>query len=155
VRAIVLLMASAVAIAVGCSRRGSSACYEVCERANQCVLKDRSVDIECDYYCPAVEDMQDRMAQAGFDTCETQFNDHMSCWQTNLGQICNTAEFTECTAGAGTPGAAWTACMQTYCNDAFEREIASTALEPNCRLVEIDLPDGGTETQTRPGLRSF
>ena len=125
-----------------CRRSGNAKCFDVCEKANQCDLTERPVDIECDLFCPEVEEMQARMRTAaeegkwtplpGFSsTCEEPFNAHLDCWQSNSGQICNvkgTNAFTDCDES----GAQWLDCMAEYCKYAKSIGTAGSADEPNC-----------------------
>jgi hypothetical protein len=106
------------------------------------------VDVECDHYCPAVENMQARMQKAvndglwdpagGSVTCAELFNEHISCWRANLGQVCNTADFTDCAAS----GEAWTACMEPYCEAQRVAGNVNTVAEPNCFIDALPGPDG-------------
>ena len=108
---LVITITSSLALLLGCSPGGSAACHKVCERYNQCGVADRSVDVECKHFCPEVDEFNDRMEDRGFGSCRDPYNAHLSCWEANIGEICN-SDFADCADS----GDAWVACMEDYCN---------------------------------------
>jgi hypothetical protein len=137
---------SVVTMGVTCGTRsgGDSRCYTVCERANACALTQRAVDVECSELCPDVEDMQARMEAAGFGTCQAEYEQHLDCWMSNLGQICTTP--TLCAES----GTAWTTCMTSYCQDNIGKvaaKVEGVYADRNCR--------GSKASNAAPALRPF
>ena len=127
---------------------GDSRCHTVCEGANACDLTERPADVECTEYCPDVEDMQGRMEAAGFGNCQAEYEAHLDCWMSQLGEICTTVN------GAGTAcaqsGTAWTTCMKPYCQDNICKvasKVEGAFADPNCT--------GSTCTNGAPALRPF
>jgi len=88
----------------------SSPCESVCSSFNDCELKQRDHDVDCPTYCGRVEQFQEEATKQSADTCQTQFDAYISCWETNLSDICN-AENTACDASLK----AWTDCVAKFC----------------------------------------
>jgi hypothetical protein len=61
-------------------------------------------------FCDREQQFEESAAKAGADTCKTQFDAHISCWETNIKDICN-AESMVCTASK----TAWEGCMEKFC----------------------------------------
>lgn len=93
-------------LVTGCS----SKCEAVCSEANACAVNERPVDVDCPEYCADVEEFNARAVKAGRESCDKQFEAHLSCWEKNSAKICDKA-FEGCKEAAE----AWTACMTPYC----------------------------------------
>ncbi len=111
---------AAVFLMTGCS----SKCESVCSEANACELTERSVDVDCPEFCQDVDEFNARAVAAGQQSCDTQFQAHLDCWESNTAQICST-EFDGCVESAD----AWYECMAAYCASVAEDE---TKFDPNC-----------------------
>ncbi len=118
----VLLTAGLVAV-MGLITGCSSKCESVCSNANSCDLSQRAVDVDCPSFCSDVDAFDARVKAAGQDSCDSQFQAHLDCWEKNSGQICST-DFDGCKDS----GQAWTDCMKTYC----AAVAAAKQTDPNC-----------------------
>jgi hypothetical protein len=123
-----------VAVGLACTRAGGDArCYTVCERANACTITERPLEVECSEFCPDVPDMLGRMEGKGFASCQAEYDQHLECWMSNLGQICTGVDL------CAESGAAWTTCMTPYCEAnaadveaAAEARVKGVFADPNC-----------------------
>lgn len=88
----------------------SSPCEGVCSDFNDCSVAERDHKVDCATFCDRVDQFEERAAETGADTCEAQFDAHISCWEDNIDGICN-AENTACEASA----TAWVDCMAKFC----------------------------------------
>lgn len=109
-----------MSLVTGCS----SQCEAVCSEANTCTVAQRATDVDCPEFCADAEKFDSRVKAAGFDSCATQFQAHLSCWEQNSAQICNVKEFTGCKEAQD----AWVACMTPYC----AQVNADKKTDPNC-----------------------
>ena len=103
---LILSLCAALFALSGCS----SPCEGVCSSFNDCTVAERDHKVDCATFCDREQQFEESAAAAGADTCKTQFDAHIACWETNEGDICN-AESTACEASA----TAWTDCMATFC----------------------------------------
>ncbi|UQA59815.1 hypothetical protein [Polyangium aurulentum] len=102
---IVSLCAALFALS-GCS----SPCESVCSSFNDCSLAERDHDVDCATFCAREQQFEETAAAKGADTCEKEFDAYISCWESNIGDICN-AESTKCDASV----TAWVDCMAKFC----------------------------------------
>ena len=124
-------LAAVMSLMTGCS---SSKCESVCAEANACELSERPTNVDCPEYCEDVEDFNARaVARQGGASCQTQFDAHIACWETNSAQMCN-KEFEGCEES----GTAWTECMAAHC--AAVDEDADADPDPNCFGADPALP---------------
>ena len=86
-RAVVLTagLISVMGLITGCSTQ----CDAVCSSANECTVDQRPVDVDCPEYCADVEDFNARAVAAGQPSCETQFQTHLDCWESNTAKVCD------------------------------------------------------------------
>jgi hypothetical protein len=113
----IFALCAALFALAGCS----TPCESVCSTFNDCAIDQRSYEFDCGTYCGRVEQFQASAEAAGADTCKTQFDAYISCWETNIADICN-AENTQCDASA----AAWVECMAKFC------AVEANAKDPGC-----------------------
>jgi hypothetical protein len=106
-------------LVTGCS----SECESICSEANACTVAERPTDVDCPHYCADAEDFNGRSKAAGFESCATQFQAHLDCWEKNSAQICS-KEFEGCDEAAQ----AWVDCMTPYC----AQVNADKTTDPNC-----------------------
>ena len=119
----------AVLVIAGC---GSNKCERVCLSANACTPAQRPVDYECVPFCADVQAVQGRAVAAGFESCDSLWQEHLTCWETNRAQICASDRASSDCAAKGT---AWVNCMKPYC-----AAIASQMkTDPNCTGSTIAL----------------
>jgi hypothetical protein len=104
---------------------------------NECSVDKRAFDHDCPEYCADFESLNERSVKAGKESCATQWNNHLSCWEKHSKHICD-KENTDCAATAK----AWTDCMTPYCAAIF----AAEKTDPNCLI---------TSTGGRPALVPF
>jgi hypothetical protein len=121
VRAVVLTagLLAVMGLVTGCS----SKCESVCGNANSCELNERSVDVDCSEFCSDADAFNSRAKAADQDSCDTQLQAHLDCWENNSARICD-AEFEGCAES----GQAWVECMTPYC----EAVAADEKADPNC-----------------------
>jgi hypothetical protein len=97
-------------------------CDSVCAQFNTCKLDsnppERFVYVDCANFCSGVDAVNQR---AGGD-CKTQWTAHLTCWQQNRNEICNT-DFDGCDETA----ADWATCVDTYCAG-----LAADEYDPAC-----------------------
>ena len=103
---LILSLCAVLFVLSGCS----SPCESVCSEFNSCTVEERDHKVDCSAFCSREEQFEETAAKAGADTCKTQFDAHISCWETNIGDICN-AESMVCEASA----TAWVDCMAKFC----------------------------------------
>lgn len=116
-------------LAVLCLGSGcSSKCEAVCDEANACSVKERSVDVECTPFCADVEDFQARAKQAGQE-CTSQWEEHLNCWDAGSSSICQSPDDSEKSAECAEKAQAWVDCMKPYCEAVAEAE---DGYDPNC-----------------------
>lgn len=101
----------------------SSPCESVCASFNDCSLTERDHKVDCGTFCDREQQFEESAAEAGADTCQAEFDAHISCWEGNIGNICN-AEDTKCEASA----TAWTDCVAKFC--AVEANATNQACIP-------------------------
>jgi hypothetical protein len=101
----------------------SSPCESVCSSFNDCSLTERDHDVDCATYCDREQQFEEKAAEVGADTCKKEFDAHISCWEANIGDICN-AEKEACEASA----AAWVDCVARFC--AVETNATDQACVP-------------------------
>jgi hypothetical protein len=116
---LILSLCAALFALSGCS----SPCESVCSSFNDCEITQRANDVDCATFCSRVEQFEETAAATGADTCEKEFDAYISCWETNIGDICN-AESKKCDA----PLTAWTDCMAKFC--AVEKNATDQACVP-------------------------
>jgi hypothetical protein len=102
---------------VGCS----TPCEDVCSTFNECTLAERGHKVDCSTYCEREQLFEEKAASVNADTCKTQFDAYISCWDTNSADICN-AENTSCDASL----TAWTDCVAKFC------AVEANATDPAC-----------------------
>ncbi len=132
-------LAAMMTFITGCS----SKCEAVCSEANACDLTVRATDVDCPSFCSDVESFNERAVQAEQESCDTQFQAHLDCWEQNSSQMC-TKEFEGCQE----TGAAWTACMDAYCDSVAAKE---GGVDPNC-FIDREDPEAPT---AEPALYPF
>jgi hypothetical protein len=88
----------------------SSPCESVCSSYNDCDIKDRANEVDCATYCEREQQFEETAEEAGADTCKAEFDAHISCWESNIDNICD-AEDTKCAESA----TKWTACVAKFC----------------------------------------
>jgi len=104
---LILSLCAALLAIAGCS----TPCEDACEEFNACPIDKRSYEIDCSTFCyRATEQFEASASAAGASTCQAEFDKYISCWETNISDICN-AENTKCDAD----GKAWTDCMAKFC----------------------------------------
>lgn len=103
---LMFLMGAALFALSGCS----TPCESVCADFNDCEISERDHDVDCPTYCDREQQFEDTASKAGADTCKTQFDAYISCWESNVANICD-AENTQCDATL----TAWTDCVATFC----------------------------------------
>lgn len=104
---LILSLSAALFLAIsGCS----TPCESVCSSFNDCPIDKISHDVDCSTFCGRVEQFQQTAASSKADTCQTEFDAYISCWEKNIADICN-AENTQCEE----PRTAWTGCMAKFC----------------------------------------
>lgn len=107
-------------LVTGCS----SQCEAICAEANTCTVAQRANDVDCPHYCEDASTLFNKRAQeAGFESCASQFQAHLDCWEKNTKQLC-TKEFEGCKE----VGQAWVDCMTPYC----AALNAEKKTDPNC-----------------------
>ena len=94
------------AVLSGCS----TPCESVCSNYNTCTIEQRDHKIDCGTFCGREQQFEETAAKTGADACKKEFDAHISCWQTNIGEVCN-AESMKCEESA----TAWTDCMAKFC----------------------------------------
>jgi len=100
-------LSAAILLAVsGCS----TPCESVCATFNDCPISKRNHDVDCPTFCGREQQFEEKAAATGADTCQSQFNAYISCWDTNSANICD-AKNTSCDASL----TAWTDCMAKFC----------------------------------------
>jgi hypothetical protein len=120
VKAAILTAMTALALVMaGCSDE----CHSICEKYNGCSVSQRATDIECTPYCSDVLSLQRRAVAAEFEDCSEKWQAHLSCWEANIGKICD-AQFADCSDEAK----AWVDCMKPYCASL----PAQNKSDPNC-----------------------
>lgn len=103
---LILSLCATLFLVSGCS----TPCQSVCSSFNDCTVAQRDHKVDCGTFCGRVEQFEASAKKSGGDTCEAEFDAHISCWDTNMGDICN-AESTKCAESA----TAWTDCMAKFC----------------------------------------
>lgn len=111
---VLLLCAAALS---GCS----SPCESVCSSYNDCTVAERDHKVDCSTFCDREEQFEESAAKVGADTCEAEFDAHLSCWESHIDDICD-AENTQCEASA----TAWVDCMAKFC------AVEANAENPAC-----------------------
>jgi hypothetical protein len=129
---LILSLCAALSVLSGCS----SPCESVCSSFNSCTITERSNKVDCTTFCEREQQFEETAAERGADTCKKEFDAHISCWETNIGDICND-ESKKCEASA----TAWTDCMAKFC------AVDANANDQAC--VPQD------EGPARPALRGF
>jgi hypothetical protein len=103
---LILSLCAALFVLSGCS----TPCESVCSSFNECTIAERDHEVDCATFCDREQQFEEHAAKIGADTCKTEFDAHIACWETNIGQICD-AESAVCEASA----TAWTDCMAKFC----------------------------------------
>ena len=117
-----ILMISLCAISLfasGCS----SPCESACASFNDCELSQRDHDVDCSSFCAREEQFEEDASASGGDSCATQFDAYISCWDSNVDKICD-KESTSCDESL----TAWTDCMGKFC--AVEANVKNHACVP-------------------------
>ena len=99
----------------------STPCESVCSSFNDCAIDQRDHDVDCATFCDREQQFEDAATKSGADTCKTQFDAYISCWDSNIGDICN-AENTKCDAAV----TSWTDCVAKFC------AVDANATDPAC-----------------------
>jgi hypothetical protein len=128
--ALILSLCAALVVLSGCS----TPCGSVCASYNSCTIEQRDHKVDCATFCGREQQLEESAAKTGADTCKKEFDAHISCWQTNIRDICD-AENTKCEASA----TAWTDCVDKFCD--------ANASDQAC----VPQNDGGAE----PALSGF
>jgi len=103
---LILSLCAALIVLSGCS----TLCESVCSEYNACTVDQRADDVDCATFCGRVKQFEESASKAGAETCKTQFDAHISCWETNIKDICN-AESMVCIVLK----TAWEGCMEKFC----------------------------------------
>lgn len=121
-RAVVLIafLPALMLLGSGCA---SSRCEAVCAKFNTCALSEQPTDVECSSYCSDVESLQQRAESEGLSSCDSLWQEHLSCLESNSEKICDRT-YTDCSD----KGAAWTDCMKAYCAAVASQKKT----DPNC-----------------------
>ena len=130
---LILSLCAALFFLSGCS---NTPCERVCAQYNACTVDQRADDVDCATFCEREQQFEQSLSKAGADTCKKEFDAHISCWETNIGDICN-AENKKCEASA----TAWTECMAKFC------DVKANANDQAC----VPQADGGAG----PALEGF
>lgn len=77
--------------------------------------------MDCGTFCLREEQFEEAAKAGGGDSCETQFDAYISCWDSNSGDICN-KESTVCDETL----TAWVDCMAKFC------AVEANATKPEC-----------------------
>ena len=117
--ALTLSLCAALSVLSGCS----TPCEHVCSSFNACSVEERDHKVDCPSFCEREQEFEESAQKTGADTCKKEFDAHLSCWETNIGAICD-AESTKCEASA----TAWTDCMAKFC--AVEANAMDQACAP-------------------------
>jgi hypothetical protein len=116
---LILSLCAALVALSGCS----TPCESVCSSFNSCTVAERDHKVDCATFCDREQQFEESAAKTRADTCKKQFDAHLSCWETNVGAICD-AENTKCEMSA----TAWTDCMAKFC--AVEANAKNQACVP-------------------------
>jgi hypothetical protein len=108
---LILSLCAALVALAGCK----TPCESVCSEFNDCSIAARDHKVDCRTYCEREEQFEEKAEETGADACATQFDEHISCWESNIDGICN-AENTACEASA----TAWTDCVAKFCGEPKE-----------------------------------
>ncbi len=137
---LILSLSAALFLAIsGCA----TPCESVCSSFNDCPIDERSNDVDCATFCGRVEQFQEKAAAtSGADTCQTQFDAYISCWETNVADICD-VENTKCDESL----TAWTGCVDKFC------AVKANATDQACVVVGDD-PDT-TDVVEPEGVTAF
>lgn len=103
---LILSVCAALSVLSGCS----TPCESVCASYNSCTIAQRDSKVDCATFCDREQQFEQTAAKTRADTCKKEFDAHISCWQTNIGDICD-AKNTKCEESS----AAWTDCMKKFC----------------------------------------
>ncbi len=123
-----VLWAASLLAVMGLITGCSSKCEAVCSEANACAVNERAVDVDCPEYCADVDNFNARAVKAGAQSCDAQFQAHLSCWETNSKSICD-ATYKGCEEAQ----TAFAECMTTYCEAvAAAQEEDPKVYDPNC-----------------------
>ncbi len=134
----------ALLIGAGCSK---SKCEDICEQVNECEpckdgagkeipgCKDgtgsvvgRTLDYECDEYCPAIEQFDSDVKKATGVDCSKLWEAVLDCWDSKSGLICEPAtEATPDPSGCWTKGEEYLACVAPYCDSFLQAALDEMA----------------------------
>src|SRR5262249_20711653 len=128
---LILSLCAAIVALSGCS----TPCESVCASFNACDIKQRDHKVDCGTYCGRVEQFEETAQKTGADTCKKEFDAHMSCWQSNIENICN-AEDMKCEASA----TAWTDCVAKFCGVQKEDMTYTNANDQACAPQDMGAP---------------
>jgi len=103
---LILSLCADLVVLSGCS----TPCESVCSSYNSCAVTQRDHKVDCATFCDREQQLERSAAKTGADTCKKEFDAHISCWETNIGDICD-AKSTKCEASA----TAWTDCVAKFC----------------------------------------
>jgi hypothetical protein len=111
-------------------------CEGICAQYNTCTFeageRNRTVKVDCANFCGTVDAFNARAAAAGITGCDTAWRDHLTCWQGNMANVCDT-ENTDCDDTA----LAWEDCVTTYCEQV---DATTDAYDPQCDSGGILIP---------------
>jgi hypothetical protein len=125
----------------------STPCESVCSSFNSCTVEQRDHKVDCATFCAREQQFEESAAKTDADTCKTEFDAHIACWETNIGAICD-AESTKCEASA----TAWIDCMKKFC--AVKANANDQACVPQDECPELpDVPQD--ECPALPALSGF
>lgn len=105
-RALILSLCPALFFLSGCS----TPCESVCASYDSCDITQRDHKVDCGTFCGREQQLEQTAAKSGADTCKKEFDAHITCWEQNIGDICD-AKNMKCAATA----TAWTTCMAKFC----------------------------------------
>lgn len=129
-KALIVSLCAVLFGVAGCS----SPCESACSSFNECELSKRDHDVDCSTFCAREQQFEEDAAAAGGDTCKTQFDAYISCWDSNVDKICD-AEAKTCDESL----TAWIDCMGKFC--AVEANVKNPACVPQDPDEEGNPPD--------------
>jgi hypothetical protein len=101
-------------------------CESVAAAYNSCELSERSVQVDTENFCGLVDAFNARAASGGAADCTQKWTAHLTCWQTNLAEICDNG-FDGCDQSAND----WQDCMIAYCDG-----LTADQYDPQCQGTE-------------------
>src|SRR5262249_17750627 len=90
----------------GCSTQ----CESVAAAFDTCSVKERSFAVDGANFCGLIDAFNGRASRAGITGCDAKWTAHLTCWQQNVGKICdNTFD------GCDQTATDWNDCVTAFC----------------------------------------